>query len=1347
MPPQRRKRRAQQEVDYEEVAQELDDTSEDEDFGGPDNNAMGSQRDEQPNLQALDDDQLFGVLKKIACNAFRQLLGTDIGSSIVRGVGGTRIHSNPRVSGTSGAPVRKKTVKTRQNVSYFAKIVENLKQDPRKCKAIQDYGFGSLLSFENCTIPLPFSCWIADHIQVKSSDIVVKNKSIPISVQTVQDVLGIPNGGRPIQESDSDKGKKDFLGALKLTTLPNFKSFGTKLLKDDISDDEIVRSFLIVALCTFLCPNSNTYPSPKYLLPLVDVKSAREWDWSRLVYSWLMKKARRYQQSRAKTPHDSLTLGGCLYIIDVVYLDSLMIGPHRQLPSTLPRITVWKNDMIKEYSVLDCVDGHIFGKRPILPFRSTCYARKSRGRIPSPVCNTDVSDFQKELLHRVPGKFSPQTLDDISALYTKHAAAAAPSEAPCGSAKSIMVDLIHYFYQRSQIDQPDGVTAPMNNAEASTSRPFTNIVEDEHNNCTRNKSPIETGYSSDYGNDNSMHHGQPPLDAGYEVPCSTPPEVGTKEGSADNGRSHDPIQPRDCCESFVYAPVSGLNNTVLEENVESHANIVSSQPKEDTAIASSGNTEVVPSSVGGTPPVHVSSTAETEKVPSTSSDGPDLNDFLQAKKRKLCADISLSQPASQTVATRTRSRRNSLSPTSLPNKNVMIDNPESILRNRNFKRPASRKRKSPLCPTNEIHVIDDDSVGTSEDVVAQGIDQVSSDEINLDDLSADDAAVPKGRQHAPNKLDPNWKLKERLSRLSKIGDQLAQAVDKGLDAAIPPVATTKISSKSTSFDQLLTGDISSHDSRHLQPPSVKSTHKMHQAVAPSSTEGALPKPSLTGAERISMWDIPAPSFSLAPDFADDDDDHVEVNHIANVTSRKPNLEEQSAVLDSPSRQSSSAKSFLHPPEHTSDPSMHQATTEGAGTRVFLGSDHDDDVQQVNHAPAMSRDGAGTFSREASPAMSREGAGTFSREASPHAPEVVPLIAIDSHGTIILNNTPEAVIIGFSNINSSCDNVATQVNDPSNGGQQSCPNERDNISVHLGSSSKGQHPRKRPRRIVKPNSYYRDFVTNVCTARFNFNLEEKLAYECLCFYHILPDYSSTPVIDYGNVLVTYHELGSSLRRIDKVSVHCHVINAFCFKLFKAKPPFFSGRHFFFSTVGDYLIGNFPENASYLKRNCKRCFQESNRCRSFISSDHLIFPIFYEGHWFVFIATIRDHYFVFLDPVNGEDNIYQQTARSLIIPKFIEAWDEFIGSNCDFQDFVIHYAQVPQLDRHFWSMFDDGIFVMKYMELWDPYVNMMVQFQSSNINDIRVKYVALRDRLQARFYCIFLNLKMAFTCVLY
>ena len=62
-------------------------------------------------------------------------------------------------------------------------------------------------------------------------------------------------------------------------------------------------------------------------------------------------------------------------------------------------------------------------------------------------------------------------------------------------------------------------------------------------------------------------------------------------------------------------------------------------------------------------------------------------------------------------------------------------------------------------------------------------------------------------------------------------------------------------------------------------------------------------------------------------------------------------------------------------------------------------------------------------------------------------------------------------------------------------------------------------------------------------------------------------------------------------------------------------------------------------------------------------------------------------------------------------------------------MIHHAPVPKQktkqdtkqDLKFFSKYDDGIFVMKYMEIWDPCVNMMVQFSSSNINDIRIQYV--------------------------
>jgi hypothetical protein len=41
-----------------------------------------------------------------------------------------------------------------------------------------------------------------------------------------------------------------------------------------------------------------------------------------------------------------------LYCFQVLYLDHVDFGSH-QVPSAIPRISVWKNDMIKQYATLD----------------------------------------------------------------------------------------------------------------------------------------------------------------------------------------------------------------------------------------------------------------------------------------------------------------------------------------------------------------------------------------------------------------------------------------------------------------------------------------------------------------------------------------------------------------------------------------------------------------------------------------------------------------------------------------------------------------------------------------------------------------------------------------------------------------------------------------------------------------------------------------------------------------------------------------------------------------------------------------------------------------------------------
>ncbi|XP_039834542.1 uncharacterized protein LOC120695329 [Panicum virgatum] len=141
----------------------------------------------------------------------------------------------------------------------------------------------------------------------------------------------------------------------------------------------------------------------------------------------------------------------------VVYLDFLNTGL-QQLPPRLPRISVWKGDMIKERSKADCVQGCTYGKCQfniyyvqVLPLKSTCYYKKSESRTPSPTCVIDGATFKKTLSETVDGTMSSKTINDITELYMKHSAG--HNESASKSAQNIIVDVIGYFYQRAQHDK------------------------------------------------------------------------------------------------------------------------------------------------------------------------------------------------------------------------------------------------------------------------------------------------------------------------------------------------------------------------------------------------------------------------------------------------------------------------------------------------------------------------------------------------------------------------------------------------------------------------------------------------------------------------------------------------------------------------------------------------------------------------------------------------------------------------------------------------------------------------------------------------------------------------------
>uniref|UniRef100_A0A0E0G1R8 Ubiquitin-like protease family profile domain-containing protein n=1 Tax=Oryza nivara TaxID=4536 RepID=A0A0E0G1R8_ORYNI len=250
----------------------------------------------------------------------------------------------------------------RFSAKYFAEVVSKLPEE--KKIVIKNFGFHSLLLFDSSFIPNKFATWIVKKVDLKTSEIVLGDKVIPVNKEAVHAILDLPIGGSEFGKN-YEHGRQFILSKFGKTVMPSVKFFGDQLINnEDMTDDSIIISFLIVALATFLCPNSSTCPSIKYLDIFEDVDMLHSFDWSSFVYDWLMSYVKKFQKTNS--------FGGCLYIWAVLHLDHRDFGS-KNVPKDVPRIAVWKQDMVKIYSDLDEIDDENYGPRPLKDFSDTCY--------------------------------------------------------------------------------------------------------------------------------------------------------------------------------------------------------------------------------------------------------------------------------------------------------------------------------------------------------------------------------------------------------------------------------------------------------------------------------------------------------------------------------------------------------------------------------------------------------------------------------------------------------------------------------------------------------------------------------------------------------------------------------------------------------------------------------------------------------------------------------------------------------------------------------------------------------------------------------------------------------------
>ncbi|RCV20503.1 hypothetical protein SETIT_4G061000v2 [Setaria italica] len=307
---------------------------------------------------------------------------------------------------------------TRFSATAFANLIDAL--TPHQRAVIEGYGFGSLLLFSKCSIPKKITTWIPRHVDSKSGDIILGGKVISLTKECINLVLGLPLSPKPFL-ADSNVGKSIVLSKFGKEHLPQVTFFAKKIIKQaEMFDEDVFVCFMVNALSSFLCSNTSLIPSPKYFGVFKDIDNAKNYDWCGLVLSWLLGHVKVFNRvnSSAGSSKSRQCLGGCIYYLDVMYLNHIDFC-QRQVKPDIPWISVWKDSMIQFYSDLDKKSLGVYGHRPLLDYDSICYAQYCLFRSTEPDVTLD-DDFCQQL-EEVVGCKIPHTLKvKISELVQKH---------------------------------------------------------------------------------------------------------------------------------------------------------------------------------------------------------------------------------------------------------------------------------------------------------------------------------------------------------------------------------------------------------------------------------------------------------------------------------------------------------------------------------------------------------------------------------------------------------------------------------------------------------------------------------------------------------------------------------------------------------------------------------------------------------------------------------------------------------------------------------------------------------------------------------------------------------------
>uniref|UniRef100_A0A0E0LVS3 Ubiquitin-like protease family profile domain-containing protein n=1 Tax=Oryza punctata TaxID=4537 RepID=A0A0E0LVS3_ORYPU len=120
---------------------------------------------------------------------------------------------------------------TRFSARYFSEVISSLSEYQKSI--VHKYDFDYLLLFESNFVPIKFATWIVKNVDVRTSEIILKNKIIPVTVESVHAVLGLPFGGIEFNK-DYEADKQCIVSMFGQVSIPSVKFFGDQLIQKKV---------------------------------------------------------------------------------------------------------------------------------------------------------------------------------------------------------------------------------------------------------------------------------------------------------------------------------------------------------------------------------------------------------------------------------------------------------------------------------------------------------------------------------------------------------------------------------------------------------------------------------------------------------------------------------------------------------------------------------------------------------------------------------------------------------------------------------------------------------------------------------------------------------------------------------------------------------------------------------------------------------------------------------------------------------------------------------------------------------------------------------------------------------